>query len=390
MKKIGFLLITVITLALSFNSFASPRVTPNPPSIAAKGYLLIDFDSGKVLAEYNSEGRLEPASLTKMMTSYIIGHELKVGNLNRNDKVTISKNAWSRNFPDSSKMFIEVGKEVSVDDLNHGIIIQSGNDACVAMAEHIAGDEAAFTDLMNDWAAKLGMNSSHFENSHGLHSKEHFTTPVDMAILAKAIIQDLPEEYKIYSVKSFTFNGIKQYNRNGLLWDKSMHVDGMKTGHTSAAGYSLVSSATKDGSGMRLISVVMGTRSDSARKVESKKLLNWGFRFFDTIKVTTAGTKLDSRKIWMGAQETINLGVAVDTPVTLPRGQAKNLVTETVIEGDLRAPIMKGDKVGEIIYSLSDEKIASFDLVALETVEEGGMFSRFIDYIKLLFIGWFA
>ena len=387
MKKIGFLL---ISLALSFNSFASPRVTPNPPSIAAKGYLLIDFDSGKVLAEYNSEGRLEPASLTKMMTSYIIGHELKVGNLHRDDKVTISKNAWSRNFPDSSKMFIEVGKEVSVDDLNHGIIIQSGNDACVAMAEHIAGDEAAFTDLMNGWAEKLGMNNSHFENSHGLHSKEHFTTPVDMAILAKAIIQDLPEEYKIYGIKSFTFNGIKQYNRNGLLWDKSMHVDGMKTGHTSAAGYSLVSSATKDGSGMRLITVVMGTRSDSARKVESKKLLNWGFRFFDTIKVTTAGTKLDSRKIWMGAQETINLGVAVDTPVTLPRGQAKNLVTETVIEGDLRAPIMKGDKVGEIIYSLSDEKIASFDLVALETVEEGGMFSRFIDYIKLLFIGWFA
>ena len=387
MKKIGFLL---IALSLSFNIFASPRVTPNPPAIAAKGYLLIDFDSGKVLAEYNSEGRLEPASLTKMMTSYIIGHELKVGNLNRDDKVVISKNAWSRNFPDSSKMFIEVGKEVSVDDLNHGIIIQSGNDACVAMAEHIAGDEAAFTDLMNGWAAKLGMNNSHFENSHGLHSKEHFTTPVDMAILAKAIIQDLPEEYKIYGIKSFTFNGIKQYNRNGLLWDKSMHVDGMKTGHTSAAGYSLVSSATKDGSGMRLITVVMGTRSDSARKVESKKLLNWGFRFFDTIKVATAGTKLDSRKIWMGTQDTINLGVATDTPVTLPRGQAKNLITETIVEGDLRAPIMKNDKVGKIIYSLGDEKIASFDLVALETVEEGGFFSRFIDYIKLMFMGWFA
>ena len=387
MKKISFLL---ITLALSFNALASPRVTPNPPSIAAKGYLLIDFDSGKVLAEYNSEGRLEPASLTKMMTSYVIGHELKVGNLNRDDKVLVSEKAWSKNFPDSSKMFIEVGKEVSVDDLNHGIIIQSGNDACVAMAEHIAGDEAAFTDLMNDWAAKLGMKSSHFENSHGLHAKGHFTTPVDMAILAKAIIQDLPEEYKIYGIKSFTFNGIKQYNRNGLLWDKSMHVDGMKTGHTSAAGYSLVSSATKDGSGMRLISVVMGTRSDSARKVESKKLLNWGFRFFDTLKVTTAGTKLDSRKIWMGSQDTINLGVAVDTPVTLPRGQAKNLVTETVIEGDLRAPIMKGDKVGEIIYSLGEDKIASFDLVALETVEKGGIISRLIDYIKLLFVGWLA
>ena len=385
MKKIGLLL---ISLAFTFNVFATPRVTPNAPSIAAKGFLLIDYDSGKVLAERNSSGILEPASLTKMMTSYVIGHEIKVGNIHKNDMVTISENAWGKNFPESSKMFIEVGKEVSVDDLNHGIIIQSGNDACVAMAEHIAGSEGAFTDLMNAWAETLGMKDTHFENSHGLHAKGHHTTAVDMAILAKALIHDLPEEYKIYAIKSFTFNGIKQYNRNGLLWDKGLNVDGMKTGHTSAAGYSLVSSATKDG--MRLISVVMGTRSDTARKVESKKLLNWGFRFFETIKVTTAGTKLDSRKIWMGSQDTINLGVAADTPVTLPRGQVKNLVTETVIEGDLRAPINKGDKVGEITYSLGDEQLASFDLVALETVEEGGFFSRFIDYIKLMFIGWFA
>jgi len=385
MRKISLLL---ITFALSFNVIATPRVIPNAPSIAAKGYLLIDFDSGKVLAENNSEERLEPASLTKMMTSYIIGQEIKSGNLNRDDKVTISENAWSKNFPDSSKMFIEVGKEVSVDDLNHGIIIQSGNDACVAMAEHIAGSESAFADLMNSWAAQLGMSNSHFVNSHGLHNSDHYTTAKDMAILAKALITDVPEEYKIYSQKSFKYNGILQYNRNGLLWDKSLNVDGMKTGHTNAAGYSLVSSATKDG--MRLISVVMGTKSENARKVESKKLLNWGFRFFETITPYKAGDELAKERVWMGSQEMIRLGVAVNTPITLPRGEAKNLNANFVIADELRAPIQKGDKVGEVHYSIEDQPIATYDLIALETVDEGGFFSRFIDYIKLLFIGWFG
>ncbi|MCK5819379.1 MAG: D-alanyl-D-alanine carboxypeptidase [Psychromonas sp.] len=384
MKKIGFLL---VSLMLSLSVFAVPHVIPNVPSIAAKGYILVDYDSGRVLAQMNSGERLEPASLTKMMTSYIIGHELKVGSIKRTDEVTISKKAWSKNFPDSSKMFIEVGKKVSVDDLNHGIIIQSGNDACVAMAEHIAGSEGAFADLMNAWAANLGMTHSHFENSHGLHAENHYTTAGDMAILAKAIIRDLPMEYKIYSQKSFTYNGIKQYNRNGLLWDKNLHVDGMKTGHTSDAGYSLVSSA-KQGQ-MRLISVVMGTKSDNAREVESKKLLNWGFRFFETITPSTVGTTLDTEKIWMGSKHTINLGVGTNTAITLPRGQAKHLVTETVIKGNLRAPIKKGDKVGNIIYSLGGKQVASFDLVALETVDKGGIFSRLIDYIQLLFINWF-
>ncbi len=385
MKKIGLLL---ISLMLSLSVFAAPHVVPTVPTIAAKGFVLVDYDSGRILAEKNADTRLEPASLTKMMTSYIIGHELKVGNIKRSDKVTISKKAWSKNFPDSSKMFIEVGKKVSVDDLNHGIIIQSGNDACVAMAEDIAGSEDAFADLMNAWAINLGMKHSHFENSHGLHAKDHYTTPADMGILAKAIIRDLPEEYKIYSQKSFTYNGIKQYNRNGLLWDKNLHADGMKTGHTSDAGYSLVASAKKDG--MRLISVVMGTKSELARQVESKKLLNWGFRFFETIKPATAGSKLDTEKIWMGTKNTINLGVGVDTPITLPRGQAKHLVTEIIIKGYLRAPIMKGAKVGKITYSLDGKQVASFDLIALETVEKGSIFSRFVDYIKLLFINWFG
>ncbi|MDN2662829.1 D-alanyl-D-alanine carboxypeptidase family protein [Psychromonas sp. 14N.309.X.WAT.B.A12] len=385
MKKISLLLITFL---LSINALAAPMIVPKAPSIAAKGYLLIDFDSGKVLSENNSEETLEPASLTKMMTSYIIGQELKSGNLKLTDKVTISNNAWSKNFPDSSKMFIEVGKEVTVEDLNRGIIIQSGNDACVAMAEHIAGSESAFADLMNSWAAQLGMNDTHFVNSHGLHADGHHTTAKDMAILAKAIITDVPNEYKIYSEKSFKYNGIVQYNRNGLLWDKSLNVDGMKTGHTSAAGYSLVSSATKDG--MRLISVVMGTRSDEARKVESKKLLNWGFRFFETITPYKANDQLANERIWMGTQANIRLGVPVDTPLTLPRNQSQNLKADFVIDNELRAPIQKGDKVGQVNYTLADEAVASYDLIALETVEEGGIFSRIIDYIKLLFIGWFG
>ncbi len=385
MKKISLLL---ITFALSFNVIAAPRVIPNAPAIAAKGYLLIDFDSGTVLAENNSEERLEPASLTKMMTSYIIGQEIKSGNLKPTDKVTISENAWSKNFPESSKMFIEVGKEVSVEDLNRGIIVQSGNDACVAMAEHIAGSESAFADLMNSWAAELGMQNSHFVNSHGLHASDHYTTAQDMAILAKALISDVPDEYRVYSEKSFKFNGIVQYNRNGLLWDKSLNVDGIKTGHTSAAGYSLVSSATKDG--MRLISVVMGAKSENARKVESKKLLNWGFRFFETLTPYNAGDQLAQERIWMGSQEMIRLGVAVNTPITLPRGEAKNLNADFVLADELRAPIEKGDKVGEVHYSLADETIATYDLIALETVDEGSLFSRLIDYIKLLFIGWFA
>ena len=385
MKKVSLLLITFL---FSINVFSAPMIIPKAPSIAAKGYLLIDFNSGKVLSENNSEELLEPASLTKMMTSYIIGQELKSGNLNLDDKVTISENAWSKNFPDSSKMFIEVGKEVTVEDLNRGIIIQSGNDACVAMAEHIAGSEGAFADLMNSWALQLGMNNTHFVNSHGLHADGHHTTARDMAILAKALITDVPTEYRIYSEKSFKFNGIVQYNRNGLLWDKSLNVDGIKTGHTSAAGYSLVSSATKDG--MRLISVVMGARSDEGRKVESKKLLNWGFRFFETITPYKANDQLASERIWMGQQANIRLGVAVDTPLTLPRNQSQNLKADFVIDNELRAPIQKGDKVGQVNYTLEDEAIATYDLIALETVEEGGIFSRIIDYIKLLFIGWFG
>lgn len=342
----------------------------------------MDYHSGKVLAEKEMHTKLSPASLTKMMTSYVIGQELARGNINENDDVTISKNAWAKNFPDSSKMFIEVGTTVKVKDLNRGIIIQSGNDACVAMAEHIAGSEDAFVDLMNAWANSLGMKDSHFANVHGLDNDALYSTPYDMALLGSALIRDVPEEYRIYSEKKFTFNGITQYNRNGLLWDKSMNVDGIKTGHTSNAGYSLVSSATEGK--MRLVAVVMGTKNANARKSESKKLLSYGFRFFETVAPHKAGETFVEEKVWMGDKDMVALGLDQDTYVTLPRGQAKNLKASFVLEKELEAPISKGDVVGKLYYQLDGEDIAEYPLLALEDVQEGSLFSRLWDYIVML------
>jgi D-alanyl-D-alanine carboxypeptidase (penicillin-binding protein 5/6) len=381
---------TLISSALLSASFViSPlaqaiTIIPDAPKINAKGFILIDFTTGKVIAEGNADTQLAPASLTKIMTSYIIGKELENGNVNNSDKVMISENAWAKNFPDSSKMFIEVGTEVSVNLLNQGIIVASGNDACVAMAEHIAGSESAFADLMNAHAEQLGMSSSFFENSHGLDSTSHMTTPRDMATLAIALIRDVPEEYAIYKQKSFTYNNIKQYNRNTLLWDKSLNVDGMKTGHTSNAGYSLVTSATKND--MRLVTVVMGTESERARKVESKKLLNYGFRFFETITPYKAGEKFVANRIWMGDKENVNLGVVTDTPITIPRGQRDKLNANIELNQTLKAPLAKGSLVGTLFLQLDGNDIAKYPLVTLEEVNEGSLFSRLVDYVKLQFV----
>lgn len=374
------LLTAAITLAPTANALS---IIPDAPQINAKGFILIDFTTGKIIAEENADTQLAPASLTKIMTSYIIGKELESGNIKNTDKVMISENAWAKKFPDSSKMFIEVGTEVPVNLLNQGIIVASGNDACVAMAEHIAGSESAFADLMNAHAEQLGMSSSFFENSHGLDSNSHMTTPRDMATLAIALIRDVPEEYAIYKQKSFTYNNIKQYNRNGLLWDKSLNVDGMKTGHTSNAGYSLVTSATKGE--MRLVTVVMGTSSEKARKVESKKLLNYGFRFFETITPYKAGEKFITNRIWMGDKENVDLGIISDTPITIPRGQRKNLKANFELNQKLTAPLAKGTIVGTLFLQLEDKDIAEYPLVTLEEVNEGSMFSRLIDYAKLQF-----
>jgi len=393
-QKIAHKLIKMVTTSLLSTALViapisyAATIIPDAPQINAKGYILIDFTTGKVIAETNADMQLAPASLTKMMTSYIIGKELESGNISNDDKVTISENAWAKNFPDSSKMFIEVGTEVPVNLLNQGIIVASGNDACVAMAEHIAGSESAFADLMNAHAEQLGMSNSFFENSHGLDSSAHMTTPRDMAVLASAIIREVPNEYAIYKQKSFTYNKIKQYNRNSLLWDKSLNVDGMKTGHTSNAGYSLVTSATKGN--MRLVTVVMGTESERSRKVESKKLLNYGFRFFETYTPYTAGEKFATNRIWMGDKEEVDLGILVETPITIPRGQRKNLKATFELDQQLTAPIAKGTVVGTLFLQLEGEDVAQYPLVTLQEVNEGSFFSKIVDYIKLFFNQFFG
>lgn len=373
---------TVIAAIAAVSCFTvQAQIIPAPPQINAKGYFLVDFTTGKVIAEGEADTKLAPASLTKMMTSYVIGLEVENGNISLDDEVTISEKAWAKNFPDSSKMFIEVGKQVTVEDLNRGIIIQSGNDACVAMAEHIAGSEAAFADLMNAHAQKLGMTNTRFINSHGLDTNEHYTTPRDMATLGVALIRDVPAEYALYAEKSFTYNGIKQYNRNSLLWDENLNVDGIKTGHTSVAGYSLVTSAKKGN--MRLVSVVMGTKSERSRATESRKLLNYGFRFFETVTPYKAGDSFVEQRIWMGHKETVSLGILEDTPITIPRGQMKNLKANFELDQTLEAPIEKGVKVGTLFLQLDGEDIAQYPLVTLEEINEGSFFSKIYDYIRL-------
>ncbi|MCH2454486.1 MAG: D-alanyl-D-alanine carboxypeptidase [Idiomarina sp.] len=383
MKKIcRFFAIVAITFSTA--SFAAAQsLVPNAPSVNAKAYILIDHTTGKVLAQGNADESLPPASLTKMMTSYIIGKEILSGRISPNDQVTISENAWAKNFPESSKMFIEVGKQISVEQLNKGIIISSGNDACVAMAEHIAGSEDAFADLMNNYAQQLGMSNSHFANSHGLPDPDQYVSARDMATLASALIEETPEEYELYAQKSFTFNNIKQYNRNSLLWDRSLNVDGIKTGHTNEAGYSLVSSAVEDGT--RLIAVVMGTNSEQARKVESKKLLNYGFRYYETVKAYEAGESFVAHRIWGGDIDEVPLGISEDVVVTLPRGQKEELKANFELDQKLQAPLSKGQKVGTVYLQLNGEDVASFPLVTLQAVEEGGFFKKIMDYIKQQF-----
>ncbi|MBU3823920.1 MAG: serine hydrolase [Candidatus Oceanisphaera merdipullorum] len=385
------LLATTISVSAQAQVLSPPSVAPmvpEAPAIAAKSYVLMDYASGQILVSENADEKLPPASLTKMMTSYILAQALKEGKVKNEDMVTISEAAWAQNFPGSSVMFLEVGKEVSIEALNRGIIIQSGNDATVAVAEHLAGSVNSFADLMNAWAARLGMTNSHFVTPHGLHSDAMYTTARDMALLGQALIRDVPEEYKIYSEKSFVFNGITQHNRNSLLWDKSLQVDGIKTGHVEAVGYNLVSSATQED--MRLIAVVIGANSERSRAAESKKLLTYGFRFFQTVSPYAAGTKLMDQPILLGDKSSVQLGVDQAVSVTIPRGQAKDLQADfTLDSASLRAPLAKGERVGTLHLKLNDKDVATLPLVALEDVQQGGFFSRMIDYIKLFVTGLF-
>ncbi|WP_373318456.1 serine hydrolase [Alteromonas salexigens] len=368
-------------LMLATASATAVVVTPPAPNVSAKGFVLMDHETGHLIAEQNADMQLAPASLTKIMTVYVVGKELQAGNISLDDEVTISENAWAKKFPDSSKMFIEVGTKVKVSELLRGIIVQSGNDACVAIAEHIAGSESAFASMMNAHAASLGMTASNFVNSHGLHDPDHYTSPRDMAILSKALINETPQMYDIYSEKEFTYNGIKQYNRNSLLWDKSLNVDGIKTGHTSDAGYSLITSAAQGD--MRLISVVMGTDSERARKVENKKLLRYGFRFYETVTPYQAGDSFVAHRIYMGDRETVDLGINQSTPITIPRGQAKNLEANFELDKKLEAPLAKGQVVGTLYIQLDGEDVARYPLVTLQEVQQGGWFDRIKDYVLL-------
>jgi serine-type D-Ala-D-Ala carboxypeptidase (penicillin-binding protein 5/6) len=350
-------------------------VTPSAPVINAKGYIVLDVNSGKIIVEKNADERMAPASLTKLMSMYIISAALKNGTIHLDDKVRISENAWRTG---GSRMFVKVNDEVSVKELIHGIVIASGNDATVAMAEHIAGSEDAFASMMNTTAQSLGMKNTHFVDSNGLPSPNHYSTPRDLAILAKAIIQNYPEDYKLYSEKWFTYNGIRQPNRNRLLWRYQL-ADGLKTGHTDDAGFCLVSSAVKDGT--RFISVVMGAPSDTMRTESSIRLLSYSFRFFETHKVYKANTVVTQAHVWKGKKSDVALGVNDDFYVTLPPGQSKNIQAYVELRKGLHAPIIKGQPYGTLKITLNNQLVATQPLLALENDPKGGFIRGIMDSI---------
>jgi D-alanyl-D-alanine carboxypeptidase (penicillin-binding protein 5/6) len=374
-----------LCLWLSLSVQAKPVKIPAPPKVSAKAYLMIDADSGRVIVEQNADDSLAPASLTKMMTSYVLSHELNEGNVSNDDMVLISENAWAQNpiFEGSSLMWIEVNKLVRLEDLHRGIVISSGNDATVAVAEHIAGSESAFADLMNQHAVELGMDGTNYLNSHGLPDPDHYTTARDLAILANAIVSDYPEEYALYQEREFTYNGIRQYNRN-VLMSEDPSVDGLKTGHTSDAGYCLVASAKRGG--MRLITVVLGTNSENARKRDTRNLLSYGFRFFETGEVLAVGQELTEQRVWKGLQDAVSLGVSDAVHLTVPRGALEDVKTETRLDSLLEAPLAEGDVLGTVRFLLDDKVLQEVPLVALAAVEEAGFLARLWDQILL----WFA
>lgn len=367
-------------LMMAASASAAPPIIPAAPQIGSESYLLIDAVTGRVLASENESMRLPPASLTKIMTSYIIADEIEAGRITLDDRVPISVKAWRM---EGSRMFIREGTEVSVSDLLRGIIIQSGNDASVAMAEYIAGDEDAFAGLMNQTAQALGMNNTHFMNATGLPDEMHYTTAEDLAKLTQSLIARFPQHYKVYSEKYFSYNDIRQANRNSLLW-RDDAVDGVKTGHTQAAGYCLVASAEKDET--RLISVVMGTRDEQARASESQKLLNYGFRYYETVNLYPVGASLKRVRVWSGLHETLEVGLGEAVVLTIPKGARDLLKAEIGLEGLIEAPVMAGQPLGSLVLSLDDEVLVERPVVALNAVQEAGFISSLIDDIQLMFI----
>ena len=359
---------------LAQTSMAMP--IPAPPGLAAKSYLLIDYQTGKVIAEHNSNERLEPASLTKLMTAYLVSSEIKFRGLKPEAMVPVSHNAHKAI---GSRSFLEPGSMVSVRDLMYGLIVQSGNDASIALAEHVGGSEEGFVSMMNQMAKRLGMKDTNFTNSTGLPGPNHYTTARDMAVLARAVIRDHPNHYKLYSVKEFTYNEITQKNRNTLLL-RDPTVDGIKTGHTESAGYCLVASAKRGD--MRLISVLLGARNQQLRGTESLRALNYGFRFFETVKLASAEKELGDVKVWGGAADNVPMAVADDKFVTLPTGQSASIKREMHLSRDLVAPIVKGQELGMLKVMLEDKLLTELPIVATQGVERGGFITRTTDTFK--------
>ena len=371
--------IALFTVSFAAEAALGNTPVPAPPKIKASSYILMEHHTGRVLASHEPAERVEPASITKIMTAYAVFRELGSGRLDLADRVRVSEKAWRT---PGSRMFIEVGKEIAVEDLVQGMIVQSGNDASVALAEHIAGDEATFAELMNGYAAELGLTNTHYQNSTGLPATEHYTTTTDVARLARALITEFPQYYAWYSQREFTFNGIRQHNRNALLW-RDDSVDGVKTGMTEAAGYCLVSSAKRDG--MRLISVVMGTPSEKSRAASSLALLNYAFRFFETHRLYPAGQEITRTKVWKGASDEAALGLQADLYVTIPRGQYADLTAEMDVYSRVLAPLDTQQELGQVRVSLDGDLLAEQPLRALEPMGTGSLWRRTIDGVLLWF-----
>lgn len=370
-------------LLMTGQASAQAVLIPSPPQIAGSSWVLMDPLSGRVIMEHNSNERLPPASLTKMMTAYIVERELDEGRISMSDMVPISVKAWRT---EGSRTFVQEGTSVSVEDLLKGVIIQSGNDASVALAEFVAGSEGAFVDIMNQQAQLLGMKDTHFENATGLPSPDHFSTAYDLAVLAQHIIQDYPENYPLYAEKHFTYNNIRQPNRNSLLW-RDDSVDGLKTGHTEEAGYCLVASAKRGET--RLIATVMGTSSSESRAQEVQKMLNYGFRYFETERLFRAGQELMASRVWGGQADEVSVGMPEDIYVTIPRGSREQLESVVDLDSVMKAPIKVGDELGRVRVVLGGETLVDEPVLALTEVPEGGLFKRIWDAIKLFFVQLF-
>ncbi len=366
-------LILLIALTLGPSAWASN--VPSSPTLSAQTHVLMEAASGEVLAANQPDKRMGPASLTKLMTAYVVYEALADGSISMDDEVPISEKAWRMG---GSQMFLEVGTKATVDELLDGLVVQSGNDASVALAEYVAGSEAAFVEQMNHFADELGLENTHFENPEGLAADEHYASARDLALLSRAIIQRFPERYDRYDKRSFTYNDIEQYNRNELLWSDP-HVDGLKTGYTQQAQYCLAASAERDG--MRLISVVMGAPSAQKRAEDSRALLSWGFRFHERHELYAGGEVLDQARIWKGARDQIPLGVSDALRVTIPKNRYQDLEAEMALPGSLTAPVDKGEQIGMVRVYLDGDSIAQAPLVALETVPAGNLFQRALDTV---------